>query len=571
MLLRPYQENALSASLRAYQTGTLRQLLVLPTASGKTVIFSNLASHHKLTGRVLVIVNQEELAQQAADKLKRWNPDDTVGIEMADSRAASDDRFVVASVQTLAHSGGRRLKNFTPSEFSLIIADEAHLSVSPSWMSVFDYFGITATNPYGILLVGCTATPNRTDKQGLASVYDEIVFTYSTQKGIADGWLADISAFRATSSESLDGVPIRAGEFALGSLSRAINTPERNNLIVDAWKKNGEGRQTIVFCSDIAHAQSVAKEFADQGFKSEAIWGDDTQRSEKIFRLRSGETTVLANCQILVTGFDCWQVGCIIMAMPTGSQLRYIQSLGRGLRIPDHITNLLEAQKAGIKAEKTNCIVIDVADNCTRHSLVNLPSVFGLPPKMDLKGASVVKAVDKVQALAIQNPTVEFDECEDFTKIESYIEQVDLFKVHFGQEVLDNSEFQWHKTFDGYRLTLPNKEFVEIKQNVLRFSIKGKVEGAEFEGREDTIEEAFHYADGMIRRLGRKLINMLRRESKAKWANDACTEGQRKYLGSMLKANGLPIPDWSKISKHEASVLLGKMRASGWGKKGKAA
>ena len=99
--LRPYQIAALGASKKKLAEGIKRQLLVLPTGTGKTVVFANLPTHHGFTKRVMVLVHREELAQQAADKIARWNPGYMVGVEMANSVSTPMDKVVVASVPTI--------------------------------------------------------------------------------------------------------------------------------------------------------------------------------------------------------------------------------------------------------------------------------------------------------------------------------------------------------------------------------------------------------------------------------------------------------------------------------------
>src|ERR1035441_7187653 len=164
MQLRSYQREALEASLTRFKAGISRQLIVLPTGMGKTVVFANLPQHHQLPGKMLVLVHREELACQAADKLRRWNPDLRVGVEMGTTYAYPKDDVVVASVPTIGRLKSGRLLKFDPDAYSLVVCDEAHHSVSPSYKTVFEYFGFLGPTPSRLLL-GFTATPNRGDKQ----------------------------------------------------------------------------------------------------------------------------------------------------------------------------------------------------------------------------------------------------------------------------------------------------------------------------------------------------------------------------------------------------------------------
>src|SRR4051812_44798453 len=121
---RPYQTEALEASKDAFERGVNRQLIQLFTGGGKTVIFASIPTHFSFSKRVLFIVHTEELAQQAADKLRIWNPGARIGIEMANSYAHHTDTFVVGSVATLGRSGGSRLSAFNPDDFSCVVIDE---------------------------------------------------------------------------------------------------------------------------------------------------------------------------------------------------------------------------------------------------------------------------------------------------------------------------------------------------------------------------------------------------------------------------------------------------------------
>jgi ATP-dependent helicase IRC3 len=562
-MLRPYQNDTLNAAKAAYLNGVYKQLVVLPTASGKTVIFSNLAKHLGISKRVLVLVNQEELADQAAEKIKKWNPEDSVSVEMAARQSNPSDRFVVASVQTLSAGNGKRLAKFDPATVGAIICDEAHLSVTNSWSTVLEHFGLLEGNPHKILLFGCTATPNRTDNVGLAAVYDEVVYTYTIKDGIKDGWLANLRGCQVKTPVSLDGVGTRSGEFIPAQLGNAINTPLRNKILVEGWKRYANGLRTLAFCVDIQHAKDVAAEFLAQGVKAEAIWGGDPERADKIQRLRTGETSLLANCQLLTTGFDCWQVECILMARPYGSQLTYTQALGRVLRIPDELggIGLVKAKELGLPIAKSEGIVIDVFDSTSRHSLTGIASVFGLPPKMDTKGKTILEVIEQVDLASVQHPMANLMECTDLDSIQMYAAQVDLLAINYPQEVLDNTEFRWQLRHDGvYVLMLPKGKVTITPTTLDKYEVEGVVEGVSFGPSEmPTLPEAFRFADAMIRQWGRNIINLVRRNPKAKWKNDPITPAQIKSLTMILKRKNMPIPDWSKLSKVDGIALFMKV------------
>src|SRR6516162_10760173 len=130
--LRAYQSEALTAVREAYRAGKRRVIVSLPTGSGKTVVFAHFPRFLKMKKRLLVLAHREELLQQARDKFRSIDPELKVEIEQAANRAAADAKVVIASVPTLARSSAR-LSRLQPDEFSIVVVDEAHHAVAPSY------------------------------------------------------------------------------------------------------------------------------------------------------------------------------------------------------------------------------------------------------------------------------------------------------------------------------------------------------------------------------------------------------------------------------------------------------
>ncbi len=337
MQLRDYQIACLDRSLEYYKSGINRQLAVMATGTGKTAVASSLRTHHGFGKKILFLVHMEPLAVQAATAMQKWNPDLRCGVEMAGSYVDMDGlyppTFIVASVPTLGRKGSDRIKRFDPFEFDAVIQDEAHIGIADSFKRVYDHFGLLTANPYGPLFLGITATPNRSDGKGLGELFDVIVFDMGIQKGIADGWLCDLVGYRVNGKAKLDGVHTRAGDFAQDELESAVNTPERNAIIVKEWYKVAYGKRTLAFTVDVQHALDLAAAFTAHGEPAEAVWGDDPDRHKKIRGHKMGEFNILCNCNVLGIGYDDPQIQCIISAAPTKSELRYVQQVGRGTRI----------------------------------------------------------------------------------------------------------------------------------------------------------------------------------------------------------------------------------------------
>ena len=187
--LRPYQHECIEAIESAEKNGTNRQLVALPTGTGKTIIFTTVAK--KRNGRTLILAHRDELIEQAVDKLTMVWDDANVGVVKAE-RNEIDKQIIVGSVQTVSREN--RLEQL-PTDFDFIVSDEAHHSIAMSYRRIYEYLGVYAEDSEELttdtLHLGVTATPQRTDKIGLSDIFDQIVFHRSIQDFIPD-YLCDL-------------------------------------------------------------------------------------------------------------------------------------------------------------------------------------------------------------------------------------------------------------------------------------------------------------------------------------------------------------------------------------------
>lgn len=534
MLLRPYQKQALESVCAQYAQGVKRQLIAMPTGSGKTVVFANLPSRLPLNGQMLVLAHRDELLEQAAEKIRHWNPDLSISIEQADQYADPEADVIIASVATLGRKVSKRRERFDWSHITKLVVDEAHHATASTYRIVIDEFQRAGGNR---LLLGVTATPNRSDGTPLAEVFDQIVFTYSMRQAITDGWLCDVIGMRVDTDTSLDSVHTVAGDFNQGELAETVNNPERNQLVVKTWLENAADRQTIVFTVDIQHAVDLAALFQAYGVKCEAVWGTDSQRAEKIERHKRGVTTVLANCGVLTEGYDDPTVSCILLARPTKSTLLFQQMIGRGTRLCEG---------------KSNCLVIDVVDTTSRHSLATLPSLLGMPQNLNLRGESAVGVMQLLEEAQREHPNIDLSRLTDIDQLTAFIEQVDLWRtVEFAPEIVEHSNNSWHRSVDGgFVLMLPDRQKVAIARNILgKWEISGMVNDKLVSGLTDTLAEALKTADEFLAR-NTNYAQLVRRE--AKWKDKPATEKQIATVQKLYK--GKPIP--ASLTKGEADNLI---------------
>lgn len=532
---RPYQSLAEEATIKEYDKGIRRMLHVMATGTGKTIVIGKLFEklRSRLPGQMLVVAHTEELVEQNREKIQDINPTLKVGKEMAGAYADIDSDIFSASVQTLGRKGTKRVERFNWSKIDKVVIDEAHHATTDGYNRILNCAGSLA-NDTSKLLLGVTATPNRPDGSPLSDVFEKVAFVYSMRDAIRDGWLVDIKGWRVKTDTSLDGVGHSEGDFVSSELARTVNTPGRNLQIVETWMTKGENRQTLAFTVDIQHAKDLATTFEDAGIPSAAIWGDDPDRAEKLRLHREGKIRVLCNCAVLTEGYDDWHIGCVILARPTKSAILFTQMVGRATRLDPNFGNLKQISPASLA--KWDCIILDIVDGSSKHSLVTLPTLMGLQACLDLRGKSLLWAVETLEKLKEENPTVDFSKLLDIGEAKAVIEAVDLFQVRFPPEVEANSELIWFKAVDGgYKMLVPKEGpertgFVRIFENALgRWEIIGEINGEDFHGTRNSIEEIFKVGDEQVRkRVTKHTLGLIKRE--ATWHNKPVTKGQIKMI-----------------------------------------
>jgi superfamily II DNA or RNA helicase len=562
MGLRPRQTEALDSIKKNYLQGNHRQVVSACTGFGKSVVLSHIPDTMAgtLDGQTLVIVHRDELIDQNIDKLRKYNPNAKVSKEKAESFADVDAEILVASVQTLGRKDTKRTDRFNWDNITKVITDECQHATSQAYINIYEKADVLRKDTHK-LHVGFSATPNRSDGNTLAKIYDKIVFDYPLRQAITEGWLVDVKGIRIETEQSLDNVSIKNGDFDQTELSDAIDNPWRNQIVVKGWLEHGQNRQTIGFTASIKHAVNLQNMFQENGVNAVAIWGADPERKEKLERFRKGEITVLLCCALLIEGFDMWQVACVMHVAPTQSVVAYVQKTGRGTRLEEGCGNLLHlVEDCSMTAHKVkkDCIILDFCDLSKRHSLTTLPTLFGLPPQLNLKGRSATWAANELEKAQVLFTHVDFSTLKDINKIKLFVQETDLFSIKSLPEVENNSNFVWHRAIGGgYILMLPEKDSIKIEENLLtKWEIKGKIKNKTYRGERDTIAEAFAAGDKLITETSPEVLKLVDRE--AAWRKGPPSTGQMEELARLFKNKPLP----NNLTKGTASDLIGATKAA---------
>jgi superfamily II DNA or RNA helicase len=331
--LREYQEQKIKDVEAEWSKGVRRTAIVLATGTGKTVIFSHVARRYLSPtepDKVLILVHRDELADQAAEKLRDVVAGMPVGIVKAE-RNETGARVIVGSVQTLRNSA--RLSQIGP--VGLVIVDECHHAAAPSYVKVMTELGCYDDDS-DTLALGVTATLTRADGKGLGDVWQTVAGKpYDVLDGIADGYLADVTGRKCTvNGLTLGQIATSNGDLRTGSLSEALKTADARRFVVESYTEHARDMPGIVFVPDVASAFDFTESFADAGYDVAAIWGEMDREDRKLTlkRAREGDLQVLVNCMVLTEGTDIPRLQCAVIARPTTNAALYMQMAGRVLR-----------------------------------------------------------------------------------------------------------------------------------------------------------------------------------------------------------------------------------------------
>ena len=329
--LRPYQQQARDRIHAEWDAGHTRTLLVLPTGTGKTIVFASVAADQVRAGdRVLILAHRGELLEQAADKLQR-----STGLVSAVEKAESTCldswfRVVVGSVQTLQRTA--RLERFPRDYFGTIIIDEAHHAITDGYRRILDYFESAK-------VLGVTATPDRGDMRNLGEVFDSLAYEYKLTDAIKEGYLCRILAQTIPLQLDISSVTLSGGDYAVADLGTALD-PYLEQIAAEMAVRCKD-RKTVVFLPLIRTSQKFRDLLNAHGFRAAEVNGQSEDRREVLADFDAGKYNVLCNSMLLTEGWDCPSVDCVVVLRPTKVRSLYSQMVGRGTRLSPGKTDLL--------------------------------------------------------------------------------------------------------------------------------------------------------------------------------------------------------------------------------------
>lgn len=394
--LRPYQQRAKDKIHAEWESGHRRTLLVLPTGTGKTIVFASVAADQVRAGdRVLILAHRGELLEQAADKLQR-----STGLVSAVEKAESTClnswfRVVVGSVQTLQRSA--RLERFPRDYFSTIIIDEAHHAITDGYRRILDYFESAK-------VLGVTATPDRGDMRNLGEVFDSLAYEYKLTDAIKEGYLCKIMAQTIPLQLDISGVALSGGDYAVGELGTALD-PYLEQIAAEMVQRC-RGRKTVVFLPLIKTSQKFRDLLNAKGLQAAEVNGQSTDRKEVLADFDAGKYNVLCNSMLLTEGWDCPSVDCVVVLRPTKVRSLYSQMVGRGTRLSEGKADLLLLDFLWMTDKHELCRPADLVceDRAVARQMTENLAETGVPEDIEEAAAQACEDVvaQREEALAKQ-------------------------------------------------------------------------------------------------------------------------------------------------------------------------
>ena len=323
----------------------------MPTGTGKTylltaVIDSFVSNNPK--EKVWIVAHRRELVSQIDETVRKFH-----------SYSASNTSSLLSSVKAMSIQWLIRHYDEIEEEPGMIVIDEAHHALAKTYKEMWKRF------PKAKFL-GLTATPCRLNGKGFTDLFDVLVQSWGVPEFISKGRLAtyDFVSIKSdgVTQRLIDSLQKRGadGDYQNKEMDMLLNKKPSIERLYRSLEEFGKDRKGIVYAINISHAQKITKQYQKHGVKAIAIDSKTpaTERQQDIEAFKKGNIQVLVNVDIFSEGFDCPDVEFVQLARPTLSLAKYLQMVGRGLRVAEG---------------KKNCVIIDN---------VGLYRVFGLPSQV---------------------------------------------------------------------------------------------------------------------------------------------------------------------------------------------
>lgn len=553
MKLRDYQDNCKRAVFGEWEGGVRKTLVVQPTGCGKTVTFASII-HDKLPAKAMVIAHRSELIWQARDKIQRMTGV-SVDVEMGEHKASLEgslfhpkSQVIVSTIQTHTSGGdgGGRMGKFDPEDFGLLIIDEAHHAISPSYRRVIDYY---TSNPE-LVVLGVTATPNRADEEALGQVFETVAFDYEIIDAIHDGWLVPIDQ-QLVSVESLDLSHVRttAGDLNGVDLAAVMEAEKNLHEIASSSIDIVGEKRGIGFAASVDHARMLSNIFNRHRPGMSAFVHGGTPRDERVQiveRFTRGDIQWLWNYGVFTEGFDADVVDVVVMARLTKSQSLYAQMAGRATRPCRAIANRLGLFSEPVlrrtmiaRSSKPSCLIVDFVGNSGRHKLVGAADILG-----GNVSEEVIESV-KNSAKKSGGPVRIDRELEDEEKRQEEARKRKLEEEARKARLVGKSSYKLQRV-DPFDL-------FEIKPVSARGWHKGKLLS---EKMRNVLRNAGFNPDELDYARGRQLCSIIIE----RYQSDKCTLKQ----ASLLKRHGWSSKEVEAMHFKEASKAIDSLAKNGW-------
>ena len=323
----------------------------MPTGTGKTylltAVIDSFVSNNPME-KVWIVAHRRELVSQIDETVRKFH-----------SYSASNTSSLLSSVKAMSIQWLMRHYDEIEEEPGMIVIDEAHHALAKTYKEMWERF------PKAKFL-GLTATPCRLNGKGFTDLFDVLVQSWSVPEFISKGRLAtyDFVSIKSdgVTQRLIDSLQKRGadGDYQNKEMDMLLNKKPSIEKLYRSLEEYGKDRKGIVYAINISHAQKITKLYQEHGVKAIAIDSKTpaTERQQDIEAFKKGDIQVLVNVDIFSEGFDCPNVEFVQLARPTLSLAKYLQMVGRGLRVAKG---------------KKNCVIIDN---------VGLYRVFGLPSQV---------------------------------------------------------------------------------------------------------------------------------------------------------------------------------------------